>query len=72
MSKTTKEDGIDSHFLLALSYIGLGNFNDALTELEQAYDMKEIFIIELKVVPELDPLRNEPRFKALLKKVNLE
>ena len=72
MSKTTKEDGIDSHYLLALPYVGLGNFNEALTELEKAYEMKEIFMPEIKVFPALDPLRNEPRFKALLKKVNLE
>jgi len=53
-------------------YDAAGNINQALTELEQAYEMKEIFISEIKVVPALDPLRNEPRFKALLKKVNLE
>ena len=72
LDKTIKEDGIDSHYLLALSYIGLENFNEALTELEKAYELKEIFLTELKVVPALDPLRNEPRFRALLKKVNLE
>ena len=72
LSKTTKEDGIDSHYLLALPYVGLGNFNEALAELEKAYEMKEIFISEIKVFPALDPLRSEPRFKALLKKVNLE
>jgi hypothetical protein len=72
MEKTIKEDGIDSHYLLALSYLSLGNINQAITEMEQAYEMKEIFIIEMKIFPALDPLRNEPRFKALLKKVNLE
>ena len=40
LSKTTKEDGIDSHYLLALPYVRMGNFNEALAELEKAYEMK--------------------------------
>jgi len=68
VDKTIKEEGIDSHYLLAVAYIGMGNFNEAMTELEKAYELKEIFNTGLKVWPDLDPIRNEPRFKALLKK----
>jgi hypothetical protein len=28
--------------------------------------------VALKIAPDYDPIRNEPRFKALLKKVNLD
>jgi Tfp pilus assembly protein PilF len=72
LEKALKEERITSPYLLSLAYIGLGDTNKALTQLERAYETRDIFIITLKIDPELDPLRNEPRFKALQKKTNLE
>ncbi len=72
LDKTTKEEKITSHYLLALAYIGLENTNEALAQLEQAYEARDIWMITLKIYPVLDPIRNEPRFKALMKKINLE
>ena len=72
LDKTLKEEGIRSPYWLAIAYTGLGNFNDALTQLEVGYEIREIGMVGIKLTPELDPLRNEPRFKALLKKMNFD
>ena len=56
---------------LANVYIGLGDREEALNQLEkEASDRSEIASF-FSVVPELDELRSEPRFKAMLKQMNL-
>ncbi len=52
-------------------YIGLGDKEQALTSLEKAYADRSMILTFLKVDPEFDSLRSEPRFKALLRNVNL-
>ena len=57
----------------ALVYIGLGEKEKALAWLELSYErLKFLNLFYLKVLPEWDPLRDEPRFKTLLKKLNFE
>ena len=41
-------------------------------ELEKAYEVRDVWMYNLNVDPVFDPIRNEPRFRALLKKMNLE
>ena len=56
---------------LANAYIGLGDKEEALNQLEkEASDRSEIASF-FSVLPELDELRSEPRFKAMLKRMNL-
>lgn len=57
--------------LVATLYAGLGQVDDALATLAQAEAQHSYFIGWWKVDPELDPLRSDPRFIALLKKVRL-
>jgi len=59
-------------FMRALVWIGLGEKNKALENLEKAYLERESAMAFLKVWPFFDSLRSEPRFEALLKKMNLE
>lgn len=47
-------------------YIGLGDEERALDWLERAYEERGIFIAWMKTWPLYDPLRDEPRFEALL------
>ena len=56
----------------ALLYLGLGQIEQCFDMLEKAADEhdEQIFIF-LPDVP-LDPLRSHPRYKALLRKMNLE
>jgi hypothetical protein len=50
----------------AFVYTGLGDKERALDWLERGYDERGIFAAWLKTWPLYDALRDEPRFKALL------
>jgi tetratricopeptide (TPR) repeat protein len=67
----SKEGYIVSHGI-AMVYNGLGDKNKALEWLERACEDRDPGVRELKVNPLLDNIRSEPRFKALLQKMNLE
>ena len=77
LNEISKGEGIQSNdisrlFFLTLLYISLENYDAALTQLERAYEIRSLNIIGLKIDPIFDPIRNQPRFKALLKKMNFE
>jgi serine/threonine protein kinase/Tfp pilus assembly protein PilF len=57
---------------LALIYAALGENDSAFRCLEQSYERHEEAILSLKVDPKVDPLRSDPRFVALLKKIGIE
>lgn len=56
---------------LATLHIGLGNTESALDWMQRAYEERRGWMAYLKVHPILDPLRDEPRFKALVAKMRL-
>jgi serine/threonine-protein kinase len=58
--------------VVALIYAGLGETDLALEWLEKAYEQRDPQMFRIKVVPSFDPLRSDPRFIALLKKMGLE
>ncbi|HEV2044998.1 MAG TPA: tetratricopeptide repeat protein [Chthoniobacterales bacterium] len=54
----------------ALLYLGLGDKNRALDELETAYQRGDTnYLFVLKVDPSFDDLRGQPRFEALVQKI---
>ena len=53
-------------------HLGLGEIDQAFTWMERAIDERDPIIIPIKSYSFLDPLRNDPRFAALLRKMNLE
>jgi len=59
-------------FNLALVYIGMGDRERALGSLEEAYAAHSIWLCLLKMERVFDPLRSEPRFIALIKKLNFQ
>src|SRR2546425_3918084 len=56
---------------LATLYLGLGEYGQALEWTERAYEERRGWLAYLKVNPLLDPLRGQPRFEALVKKMRL-
>ena len=52
-------------------YIGLGDKEQALALLEKAYADRSMLLTFLKVDPEFDSLRSDPRFKDLLRRLGL-
>lgn len=56
---------------LALAHAGLGNRDAAFTLLEKACTDREPAVINLKVEPRFDPLRRDPRYGALLRRLHL-
>jgi adenylate cyclase len=61
-----------SPYFFALIHAALGETDQAFTLLEQAYEDHSFFNACLQVEPMMDPLRADPRFTALLKKVRLD
>lgn len=54
----------------AVAYLGLGEKERALAELERAYETHDTnYLFVIKTDPLLDDLRGEPRFEALVEKV---
>lgn len=53
-------------------HLALGEIDSALIWIDKAIDACDPMITPIKTYPFLDPLRDDPRFKALLHKMNLE
>jgi serine/threonine-protein kinase len=51
-------------------YAQLGDRDRALSALEHAYAIRDGGLISIKIDPRLDPLRGEPRFTAVVRKMN--
>jgi hypothetical protein len=56
---------------MALAYLGVGNNEAALSTLEKAFAQRFNLLTALKVEPVYDPLRDDPRFQELLRRVGL-
>ena len=56
-------------FHIAQIYLGLGDNEQAFAWLDKACDERSVWLIWLGVDPKFDPLRSDPRFEELLKKI---
>ena len=52
-------------------HLGLGEIEEVFTWMDRAIDERDSIIVPIKTYPFLDPLRTDPRFKALLRKMKL-
>jgi serine/threonine protein kinase/Tfp pilus assembly protein PilF len=57
--------------LIALIYTSLGEKDQAFAWLEKAYQMRSSGMTWLKVEPKFDPLRSDPRFTDLMRRVGI-
>ncbi len=65
----SKKEYVSPHSI-AVIYAALGEKNQAFEWLERAYRERDGWLVFLKVQHLLDPLRDDPRFHALLRKMN--
>ncbi len=56
---------------IALIYNGLGETEETLAWLERGFEQRDAKMVFLKVEPKWNNLRDEPRFKDLLRRVGL-
>jgi TolB-like protein/Tfp pilus assembly protein PilF len=69
LARSTKEY-IDP-YPLAFIYLALGEKDQALKALEQAFEKRSAWMPWLKVEPKFDPIRLEPRFNELLRRLKI-
>ena len=67
----SRGEGYVSPVAFAILHIGLANLQEALDWSERAYDERRGWLAYVNVNPIFDPLRNEPRFAALVRKMRL-
>lgn len=61
-----------SPYLEAIVHAGLGETEMALAQLEKSYREKACWMVFLNIDPFLDSLRDEPRFRALVRRMGFE
>ena len=59
-----------SEFHIAMIYVAMGNKEEAFNWLEKGYTQRDIWMKELKAWPWFDSLKDEPRYRNLLKRMN--
>ena len=60
-----------SPYLFAVVYAGLGDIEQAFAWLGKAYEERSFFLIWFKVEPRFDSLRDDTRYKDLLRRIGL-
>jgi TolB-like protein len=71
LEKSIKEKTYKYHYLLAKVYVALNEFDRAFEEMNKGIQDRELTVYFTKVDPAFTPLKNDPRFNALLNKLNL-
>jgi TolB-like protein/Tfp pilus assembly protein PilF len=59
-------------YFFASIYATLGDKDSAFAELEKSFAERDCYLGRITVDPFMDPLRDDPRFKSLMKRMNLE
>src|SRR4051794_26389493 len=66
--ETIAHDRYVPPYAMAQIHLGLGRWDDALDWLERAYEARDVHLILVPVDPKWNPLRNDARLVALLKR----
>ena len=64
-------EGEASPAQMAILQAALGNKDEAFRWLDKAYETRDSDLLFIKAQPDFDPLRSDPRFQALLRRMNL-
>jgi tetratricopeptide (TPR) repeat protein len=69
---SSAEKGYFPPSVFVLGHIGLGEWDAVFDWLEKTIDVRDPLAMPIKSYPFLDPVRSDPRYRSLLKKMNLE
>jgi eukaryotic-like serine/threonine-protein kinase len=58
-------------YVLALVYVGLGHKDQAFQWLEKSFQDREARLCFFKIDPQMEPLRSDPRFSDLVRRIGL-
>jgi hypothetical protein len=70
--KRRKQTGYVPAAAFVKAYLGLGDYDRAFFWLEEAYKEQSNLLQFLKVHPIFDPIRGDPRFADLVRRVGLD
>jgi TolB-like protein/tetratricopeptide (TPR) repeat protein len=70
LEEHVQKNGV-GRYEIALVYAGLGKKQEAFKSLEEAFTAHDVGLLYLKIDPCLDPLRSDPRFDDLVRRVGL-
>ena len=70
LEKMSRHEQLEPVIML-WAHLGVGDKEEALADLEKAYSEHFGILASLKVEPAFDPLRSDPRFQDLLRRVGL-
>jgi adenylate cyclase len=56
-------------YVIAIALAGIGETEEAMTWLERAYEERDPLLVTAKVDPRMDPIRSDPRFQDLLRRI---
>jgi tetratricopeptide (TPR) repeat protein len=63
---------LQGEFMTSRIHIALGNHQKALEILEKSIDQRQFYVLYIiKMAPEFDPIRENPKFKELLDRMGL-
>jgi hypothetical protein len=71
LSELKEQQRYVSWYDFAVIYAGLGEKDQAFAALKKAYELRDIRLTIMKVSPVWDPLRSDPRFQDLLRRISL-
>ena len=58
-------------YLVGMVHAAMGNRDEAFRWLDEAYNARDTFLPWLKVDPDFDPIRGDPRFDALVRRIGI-
>ena len=65
-----RDSGLIVDYRVAAVHLALGDKDQAIEWLNKSYDDRENWMNQLKVDPVMDPLRSDPRFQELMRKIH--
>ena len=71
LSARSRDGSVVRPYYAAMICLGLGDRSSALEWLERAYEVHDYPLVYAKTDPVLDPVRSEPRFNELLRRMGL-